>query len=145
MAHGAGNLAASVGFFVSGAALRRWGGLGVLTRGLIIDRVAGIAALAYPTSISPALLVVPSSLTYGPEVVATDVLSQQEFTDEQRATLGSMASLLGSLGFGVASIGVGWAADQLGAAAALLLVQVVMLTPLFFYWRIFRGESRLAA
>jgi hypothetical protein len=74
-------------------------------------------------------------------VVATDVLFQQEFSNEQRATLGSVASLLGSAAFAVVSIGMGWVADQIGVINTLLGAQLFLVMPLFFYWLIFRRGS----
>jgi len=57
--------------------------------------------------ISPILMVF-TSLIYGIGQVSQKTLLQKEFTDHQRATMGSLDSLLGSIMFAIVSVSIGY-------------------------------------
>ena len=59
---------------------------------------------------------------------------QKEFTDVQRATLGSLNSFLGNIFFALFSPILGLFADKFGPANALLMTQVVYLPVFFITW-----------
>jgi hypothetical protein len=63
-------------------------------------------------------------------------LMQKEFTDEQRATMGSLNSLAGSLFFSLISVMLGLVADQVGPTKALLGLQGFSLIQMFIYGRL---------
>ena len=96
-------------------------------------------ALFFPTIVSPALLTA-SSLTFGVGSVALGSLLQKEFSQKQRATMGSINSLLGNILFGVSSVLVGVLADRTDARTALIVVNILLLAPLIFYRKIFLPE-----
>jgi MFS family permease len=77
------------------------------TLGLILSNVA-----------TPAIFLTDGVL-YGPGVVARDSLLQKEFTDEQRATMGSVASFTSGLVFAVIGLGIGAISDRFGLAAGV--------------------------
>jgi hypothetical protein len=66
--------------------------------------------------------------------VAQQTLLQREFTDRERATMGSLASLLGSVLYGLVALGAGLVADRWGIVAALLAIQAVALAALPLAW-----------
>ncbi len=109
--------------------------VGTLIWGKVVSALLSLPALLFPTGLSP-LLLAGSSLVYGPTQVATGTLLQREFTDEQRATMGSINSFGGRLLFGVVSVLLGMFADRLGARTGLLILQIAALLRLWCYWRL---------
>lgn len=79
------------------------------------------AAIAVATNCvaSPVILKLDSFL-FGPGEVASDHLMQKEFTDDERATMGSISSFATSVVYGLAAIAIGLIADGVGTRAAIL-------------------------
>ena len=65
-------------------------------------------------------------------------LLQEQFTHEQRATMGSLVSLAGSLAFAATVLAIGALADRWGVVPALLAVQVMKAVPLILYGSLYR-------
>ena len=89
-------------------------------------------------------LISASSLSYGVGSVALGSLMQKEFTDHQRATMGSINSLAGNVVFGIYSIALGVMSDRMGVRSALLAANVVLLVPLYLYRRLARTQQTSA-
>jgi hypothetical protein len=90
-------------------------------------------ALVKPTVFSPVLLGSPA---YGMSTIAQQTLLQREFTDRERATMGSLGSLLGSVLYALVAVAVGLVADRWGIVAALLAIQAVVLIALPLAWSV---------
>lgn len=120
-----------VGFRVSGWVIGRAGAARTLLFGELFDNVANFVALVRPTVFSPVLLGSPA---YGMSTIAQQTLLQREFTDRERATMGSLASLLGSVLYALVALGAGLVADLWGIVAALLAIQAVVLIALPLAW-----------
>ncbi|ONI76047.1 hypothetical protein ALI144C_35675 [Actinosynnema sp. ALI-1.44] len=129
-----------VGFRVSGWVIGRVGATRTLLFGELFDNVANFVALVVPTVFSPVLLGSPA---YGMSTVAQQTLLQREFTDRERATMGSLASLLGSVLYGLVALGAGLVADRWGIVAALLAIQAVVLVALPLAWWVHAHASSL--
>ncbi len=82
-----------------------------------------------------------NSIGFGPETVASGSLQQKEFSDKQRATLGSLNSLVGSIVFGIVSFLLGLFADSLGPGKALLILQFAGVIPLYFLYKVFKHSK----
>lgn len=132
-----------LGFYFSGHFLKRFSALKTLFGEILINRIIGFFALLFPTILSPALMTI-TSLFYGPGNIAMGTLMQKEFTNEQRATLGSLNSLGSSILFGISAVVLGLIADKLGPIAALLIANVILLLPLFFYWKLFKHDKNIS-
>jgi hypothetical protein len=65
----------------------------------------------------------------------------KEFTNEQRATMGSLDSFAGSIVFGILAILLGLTADLLSPAKAILILQVFQIGNLFIYWKLFKHKT----
>ncbi|WP_281286704.1 MFS transporter [Catellatospora sichuanensis] len=135
-----GHGVAFVGFRVSGWVIGRVGAARTLLFGELFDNVANFVALVKPTLFSPVLLGSPA---YGMSTIAQQTLLQREFTDRERATMGSLASLLGSVLYAVAALGAGLVADRWGIVAALLAIQAVALIALPLAWWVHAHASSL--
>ncbi len=110
----------------------------------IFNRMANILATVFPTFLSPLLMTSPA-LFLGAATVAESSLMQKEFSNEQRATMGSLNSFAGSILFGIVSFFIGFEADLLTPAKAILLIQLFLLVNIFIYWKLFRHDGPLNA
>lgn len=131
-------IGAAVGYFFSGKLIDRFQAKKVLVGEIIINRVINLVALVFPTILSPALMGA-TSLAYGTGSVATSTLLQKEFTNEQRATMGSLNAFFGSVGFAIVAVSLGFIADSIGPTKTLILIHLLLFTPLWFYQKIFKS------
>lgn len=134
------NIGATFSYYFSGKIIDRFKPYKILKFEIITNRIVNIFALLFPTVISPALMSA-SSLTFGVGSVAVNSLLQKEFTQNQRATMNSLNSLIGSIGFGIFSIVLGYIADATGPAKALIIGNIILLLPLYFYQKIFTNDQ----
>ncbi|MFD4636110.1 MFS transporter [Lentzea sp. NPDC058436] len=132
-----GHVVAFAGFRVSGWVVGRVGAARTLFFGELFDAVVNLVALLKPTVVSPLLLGSPA---YGVSTTAQQTLLQHEFTDRERATMGSLASLLGSVLYALVALGAGLLADRWGIVVALLAIQAVVLIALPLVHRQARGS-----
>jgi MFS family permease len=124
-----------ISFWYSSKLNRKFGGINLMFFESIINRVINFISLLFPTVASPALMS-STSFLYGAVEVTSNSLMQKEFTDEQRATLSSIASFGGSMFFGIFSIIIGFVADRTSPTGALLFVQFCSLPHIYIIWRI---------
>ena len=134
------NVGAAISFYFGGKVIDRFKPLRVLSFEVISTRAVNLIAILFPSIISPALMGA-SSLTFGVGWVALGSLLQKEFTHAQRATMGSINTLVGNLAFGVFSVVLGVIADWYGARTALIVTNIALFAPLFFYRKIFLHEQ----
>ncbi len=131
------NFGAAIGMRLSGAVTKRFGHFESLVGATIYARVAGLVATLFPTILSP-LLISSTSFSYGITSISKDALFQKEFTDKQRATMGSLNSLGASLFFAVFAYLFGMLADTLAPNQALAIGELLLLTVLMLYVRLLR-------
>jgi MFS family permease len=139
-----GTLSSIIGalsFHFSGKLIHKFGALRIMFTDYISNRIANILAAAFPTFISPLLMSSPA-VFLGAATVAESTLMQKEFSNEQRATMGSLNSFTGSLLFGLVAFLLGFIADLLSPAKAILLLQTVLLVNFFIYWKLFRHDTK---
>lgn len=137
------DLFASVSYAVSDKVLRKFGALPIMTYTFITSRIVNGIAYGFPTIISPVLLAL-TALYHGIQTTAKSSLTQKEYTDKQRATMGSLEALFQSIGFAIVSIFIGFIADFIGPAKVLLLTQILLLPILFLYWMMFKSDRKHA-
>ncbi len=135
-----GNIGAAISFYLSGKVIRRFGEFRLLIFGISYGQIVNIFSLAVPTVFSP-ILMGSTSLFFGVNTVAVGGLMQREFTQEQRATMGSLNSFAGSLMFTVCSLVLGILADRIGVTPASLIGELVLVATIWLYWRAFRIHS----
>lgn len=127
------NAGAAVSFYFAGRLIRRFGEFRLMIGGMTFSEALGLIWLLVPTVFSPALMAL-SSVFFGVNMVAIGGLLQREFTDEQRATMGSLNSFGGSLVFAAFSFLLGALADGIGVIPALVTASVLMFVPIGLYW-----------
>lgn len=135
-----GNLTAALGFYFAGRIIRRFGEFRLLIGGMSLSELVNLIGLLVPTVLSPALMA-SNSIFYGVNSVAINGLIQREFTDEQRATMGSLNSFAGSLVFAVFSFLLGTLADRIGVIPALVTAALLSLIPMMLYWKALGGRA----
>ena len=132
-----GNIGAAVGFGLGGKLVKRFKAINILMFEQISSKVVNVISFVFPTVASPAMLS-STSLLYGPSMVAEKSLLQKEFSDKQRATMGSFNSLGKSIFFGVAAIMLGWIADRTNPRIALIWGQIIGFTSVWLTWKLYR-------
>lgn len=137
----AGHALAASSFWMSGRMIDRFGHFPILifTRGYSF--VVNSLALLLNSLVSPALIT-STSIFFGTITVANDHLVQQTFSDEQRATLGSLVSFIGSLVFVPASLLIGAVADLAGPRVAILITVTILLAITPIYIKLFREDGK---
>ncbi len=135
------NVGAGLGYWISHRITRRFHPLTILKQEVIINRVISIPALVFPTILTPVLLS-GTSVMYGIADVARNTMLQKQFTQQQRATLGSITSFTGSIFFAVFAVSLGALADHIGPAPTTLVVQLLFLPLLLIYRSFSRRETQ---
>jgi MFS family permease len=135
------NVGAAVSFYFSGKIIRQHGEFRILTVNIFYSRVVSIIALLMPGVFSPLLLTTPS-LLYGMSTIAVGGLMQREFSDEQRATMGSLNSFAGSIAFAICSYLLGLLADHVGVSTALLVTSLLGFSTWRLYKRAFKNVPK---
>ena len=135
------NIGAAISFRLAGRMINKFKATIWLITGGLYSKVVYLVALIFPTIFSPALMST-TSIFYGVGQVAKSSLMQQEFSDKQRATMGSLNSFVGSLFFAVFAISLGFVADKTSPRIALISVTMVQFITIWIYWQISKLESQ---
>ncbi len=136
------NFGAAISFYMSGKIIDKLGSLKILLLGSIYTRIIDLISLILSSLLSP-FLMATTSLHHGISITAKNSLMQKEFTENQRATMGSLNSLAGSLFFAVVFFGIGLMADKLAPAQALIIMELLMMTNVYIYWKLFKNSKRV--
>lgn len=131
------NIGATASFWYSGKIIKKFGASKLLFVTDLYSRLVNIIAAAFPSVLSP-ILMSSTSLTYGVASVSEKSLMQKEFTQKQRATMGSLNSFVGSIFFGMIAYVLGLAADSFSPAHALLALHLIRIPTVGLYWLLFR-------
>ncbi len=123
------NLGAFASFRFAGRLIDRYRELPLLIAARLYGRVSAIVATVFPTVASPVIFS-SSSVFFGVSVVSSESILQKEFSDGERATMGSIGSMGESVLAALFAPLLGLAADAAGPAVALLAAQGVMLVPI---------------
>ncbi|MEZ4670150.1 MAG: MFS transporter [Anaerolineae bacterium] len=135
-----GNATAAASFYFAGRLIRRFGEFRLLVGGMTISEAINLLGLIFPGVLAPAIMAA-NSCFYGVNTVAKSSLVQQEFSDEQRATMGSLNSLAGSILFSLLSFLLGALADRIGVIPALITAALLGLVPMFLYAYVLRPAA----
>lgn len=136
------NFFAGASYWFSSKIIDRLGYARTLIGGTIFETFVYLVALVFPTPASP-FVAATSSLIFGVGMTATNDLLNHEFTDKQRATMGSMVSFASSLCFAISGVVVGYIADVAGPISAMLFALSGNLVVIYFYFKFF-GIKRLS-
>lgn len=127
------------GFHFAGKVIEKFKTLKTLFSQHIIGRLNALIFVGFPNIISPFMLSL-NSFFFGVGTTASRTLLHKEFTDKQRATMGSLNALAGSLFFALFAFLIGLIADKIGPVKALLLGEVLMISVVLIYWNLFKNH-----
>lgn len=131
------NVGATIGFRFSEKVINKYDAFKIFVVDNVYNRIINSVAVIFPNPLSP-ILMSSTSVFYGIISVARNNLMQKEFSNDQRATMGSLNSFGGSLFFGVVALVLGLVADKLNPAQAFFILQFFLLGNLFVYWKLFK-------
>ncbi len=131
------NTGAAVGFWLSGKIIKKFRPEKILIFEQISSKILNFIALLFPSVASPALMST-TSIMYGPSSVAENSIFQNEFTDKQRATMGSLNSFGRSIFFAICAVGLGLIADKTSPRIALIVGQIVGLLSVWLTWKLYK-------
>ncbi len=138
------NIGSGFSFHFSGKIIKKFSSLNILISKLFINKIISLTGLLMANIFSPIFLTL-NSLFYGVGQVAKNKLLQDEFTSEQRATMGSLNSLMGSIFFVIFATILGLLADKFGPRNALIVQSIMGIPTLYFYFalkKIIKNEKK---
>ena len=127
------HIGATFSFHFSGRIIKKFTAIKIIIFDNVISKIINLTALFIANIFSP-ILMSTTSLLYGVNETATKKILQNEFSDKERATMGSLNSLFGSISFAVFAVILGLLADKLGPRDALLiktLISFIVFIPLY--------------
>lgn len=134
------HLLAFLSYWFSGRIIAKFKAFPVLLSVKVTSSTVALCAYLLNTVLSPIILSCISVL-YGVKVVSENSLFQKEFTDEQRATMGSITQFFGSIFFAISSVALGVLADAVGPMKTLIISEVILLGGTALYWKAFRHKA----
>jgi len=134
------NITAFFSFRYSGKMIKKYSATKLMFVSNIYNRIINMMATLFPNIFSP-LLMSSTSVFFGISTVSRNTLFQKEFTDEKRATMASLNSLLCSIFFGMISFLIGFLADKISPATALFISQIFLLPSLWMYWKLYKYDK----
>lgn len=134
------NIGAAISFRLSGKLIGKLKAMVWLMVGGVYSKIIYLVALFFPSVFSPALMST-TSVFYGVGQVAKKTLIQHEFTNKQRATMGSLNSFAGSIFFAIFAVLLGFLADHTSPRTAMIGVTIVQFLTVWIYWRISKMET----
>lgn len=138
------NIGSAISFHFSGKFIKKFKPINILIFKLNLNGVVNLTSIFLANAFSPILMSI-NSLFYGVGQVAKNKLLQNEFSDKQRATMGSLNSLAGSLFYSIFAVILGILADNFGPKNALLIQYILGLSVLYFYFslkKIIKDETK---
>lgn len=123
----------AIGFKMSDWFMKRFKPVIILLSGEVFSRTVSFVALIMHSAASPFIMML-HGLPYGPTDTAKQHILHQEFTDEQRATMDSLNSLVTSMVFAAFLVFVGYLADRFSPSVSILVCNICLL-PIFFIYR----------
>ena len=135
------NFVGMVSFWFSGRMIRRFGAIAALVGAWGGSFVVKMTALLLAAPLSPVLLWL-NQVTYAVNENATGTVEQENFSDAQRSTMGSIISVLGAVFAAVIGVALGGLADAVGVVNALIILTCAGLPSLFIYTRLFWRDKQ---
>lgn len=127
----------AIGFWSASSVITRFGHKHVLIGGNIIVSIIQFITLVTASVLTPFIMAI-LNVDYGYSSTAKNGLMQREFSNKQRATMGSMVSLAGSLCFSVVSILLGLIADISTPIHAMLFALSSNIVVIWIYTMLFK-------
>lgn len=124
------------GYYFAGKIINKFGAINIALFGSFQSWISNILAVIFQP-FSP-IFIASSAILWSPSDTAQSSLFQKEFTEKQRATMGSLNSLLSSTYFAIIAYLIGIFANSNGPFKALLLTQILFAPSLFLQFLLFK-------
>jgi len=131
------NVLGAISYWFAGKTVKRFGALQVLCGGTLVMNVLNIFSFVTANVFSPVFMSI-TQIFYAANTVSSSLLMQENFSDAQRATMGSIISFGTRIVQAVFAVFIGFMADIANPATALLIVMLIRLPAPFIFWRILR-------
>jgi len=113
----------SLGFWFAGHVIKRYGALKVLLSGTFLANIVAVTAYGLASFASPFLLML-TQLSYALGTTADRTVQQENFSDAQRATMGSLISFFTGILIALSGLLMGWLSDMYSPGIAMLSVLI---------------------
>ena len=121
-----------IGAYISSTVIKKNGYLKGLIYGTFLTGVFRIFSVFLGTVTAPILFVF-SQFIYAITDATQQHLLQLEYTDEERATIGSITSFISGIIWSIAGILTGWLADATNVQTALVIVYLIWMIRIFLF------------
>lgn len=121
-----------IGAYISSAIIKVTGYLKGFVLGVLLIGILRICSIFAGAIIAPILLIF-SQFIYAVTDASQQHLLQMEYTDKERATIGSITSLISSIVWAIVSLLIGWLADLTNVQTALIIVTLIWVMRIFLF------------
>lgn len=121
-----------IGAYISSAIIKLTGYLKGFIFGILLIGLLRMLSIFIGTLIAPILFIF-SQLIYAITDASQQHLLQMEYTDKERATIGSITSLISSIVWAISSVLIGWLADKTNVQTALIIVTLIWMMRIFLF------------
>lgn len=132
----------SISFWFSGLIVQKFGKLNTLWGSFVFSGVLSFLAFILQNTISPIILFI-KQIGFASGRNADATIQQNNFTDKQRSTMGSLVSFSSELITVFSAVPLGYMADVFGPAYALIVILCFKFVPVnVIYAYLFKVEKR---
>lgn len=132
IARGLYNITVVFGYSLVGRVIDKIGHLKTWLYGTLFFEFINLFVYILNNVLSPFILVI-SGTTQSSTVIARDSLMHHEFSEHERATMGSFVSFFSNIVFGIASLLIGYTADKTSIVVALVFATLIRLATIPLY------------
>lgn len=135
------NVFGMVGFWLSGRIIKSVGLFKSIYLGTLYSYVMYLVGYIEAAVYSP-LLFLTTQISYAVSSTADTTLQQERFSDQQRATMGSIISIATTVVGSIGSVLLGYMADVFGLQIALIILLVLGMPSAVIYFSLFKKDQR---
>jgi hypothetical protein len=129
------NLISGIAMYLAHWFVKKAGFMRALVHINVLDRVWVVILVAFNTITSGILMNTITSFSFGLREIAAEDLLQKRYSKDQRATMGSLVGLGVSIIYSIVAVSVGILADAIGLWHTMLLIQPLLLSYTYFFYR----------
>jgi len=119
-------------FWFAGKIINKFGNIKTLIFGTTFNKINNLVSLIMNNTISP-ILMSCGNLFFGTTQIAKENIYQHSFSDQERATTGSVVSFLKNLSYGICTLLTGILADIVGVRTTLIIITSIAFTGIYFF------------
>jgi MFS family permease len=129
----------SISYWFSGKLIDRFGYFKVLMFCLLIMQLGNMFSVIFLTVLTP-FIIAFNNIFSGVIDTSQESLFQKEYSDRERATMGSIISLFGTIFFSILSVLMGYIADRTSISVALVVLNLLAISVVPIYFKELRNK-----